>query len=161
MDRIDKKILNLLRENPKMPFLEIAEKIGISSITVQKRYKEMEKKDVLFGTTVMLDLSKIGFKGKAFLFITTSKDSMVRDLVETFRQMPNLFLIVEIVGSFDFIAMVVFRDITNIMKVVNEIKAVPQVEKVEIALSNESIYPLKKEYTEIISFEDNTARANK
>jgi hypothetical protein len=47
------------------------------------------------------------------------------------------------------------------MKVVNEIKAVPQVEKVEIALSNESIYPLKKGYTEIISFEDNTARANK
>ena len=37
MDRIDKKILKLLRENPKMQFLEIAEKIGISSITVKKR----------------------------------------------------------------------------------------------------------------------------
>ena len=121
----------------------------------------MEKKDAIFGTTVMLDISKIGFKGKAFLFIKTSKDSKLRDVVETFRKISNLFLIVEIVGSFDLIAIVIFRDITNIMKVVNEIKAVPQVEKVEIALSNESIYPLKKEYTEIISFEDNTARANK
>ena len=70
--------------------------------------------------------------------------------------MPNLFLIVEIVGSIDLLAMAVFRDIANIIKIVNEIKAVPYVEKVEIALSNESIYPLRKEYTEIIPFEDNT-----
>lgn len=156
MDIIDKKILKLLRENPKMSFLEIAKKIGISPITVQKRYEEMEKKDMLFGTTVMLDLSKIGFKGKAFLFIKTSKNSKVMEMIKTFRQMTNVFLIVEIIGSFELLAMVVFRDIREIIKVVNEIKAVPYVEKVEIALSNESIYPLRKEYTEIISFEDNT-----
>ena len=96
MDRIDKKILKLLKENPKMPFLEIAKKIGISSITVQKRYEEMEKKDAIFGTTVMLDLSKIGFKGKAFLFIKTSKNSKIPEIIKTFRQIPNLFLIVEI-----------------------------------------------------------------
>ena len=152
MDRIDKKILKLLRENPNIPFLKIAEKIGISPISVQKRYEKMGKKDIIFGTTVMLDLSKIGFKGKAFLFIKTSKDSKLRDVVEAFHQIPNLFLIVEIIGSFDLLAMVVFRDITNIIKVVNEIKAVPHVEKVEIALSNESIYPLRKEYPEIIPF---------
>ena len=155
MDRIDKEILKMLKENPEIPFLEIAKKIDISSITVQKRYEEMENKGVLFGTTVMLDLSKIGFKGKAFLFIKTSKNSKVTKMIKTFRQMPNLFLIVEIVGSFDLLAMVVFRDIADITKIVNEIKAVPYVEKVEIALSNESIYPLRKEYTEIIPFEDN------
>ena len=156
MDRIDKEILKLLKEKPEMPFLEIANKIGISSITVQKRYEEMAKKDVLFGTTVMLDLSKIGFKGKAFLFIKTSKNSKLKNLIETFRQIPNLFLIVEIVGSFDLLAITVFRDVADIIKIVNEIKAVPYVEKVEIALSNESIYPLRKEYTEIVPFEDNT-----
>jgi len=156
MDKIDKKILKLLKENPKMSFLEIAKKLGISSITVQKRYKEMEKKDAIFGTTVMLDLSKIGFKGKAFLFIKTSKNSKMPEMIETFRQVPNLFLIVEIVGSFDLLALAVFRDIKSIIKIVNEIKAVPCVEKVEIALSKESIYPLRKEYTEIIPFEEKT-----
>lgn len=157
MDRIEKEILKLLRDNPEMSFLEIAKKIGVSSITVKKRYYEMEKKHALFGTTIMLDLSKIGFKGKAFLFIKTSKDSKLRNVVEAFHQMPNLFLIAEIVGSFDLMALAVFRDITDIIKVVNEIKAVPYVEKVEIALSNESIYPLKKEYTGIIPFYDKNA----
>lgn len=152
MDKLDKKILGVLRENPQMSFLEIAQKIGVSSITVQKRYAEMEKKGALFGTTIMLDLSKIKFKGKAFLFIKTTKNCRLRDLVEAFRQMKNLFLIVELVGSFDLLAMVVFRDITHIINVVNNVKESPCVEKVEIALSNESIYPLRKEYPDIIPY---------
>ena len=152
MDKLDKKILRVLRKNPQMPFLEIAQKIGVSSITVQKRYAEMEKTGAIFGTTIMLDLSKIKFKGKAFLFIRTTKNCRLRDVVEAFRQMKNLFLIVELVGSFDLLAMVVFRDITDIINVVNNVKESPCVEKVEIALSNESIYPLRKEYPDIIPF---------
>ncbi len=157
MDRIDRDILTLLRKNPDMPFLQIAEKLGISSITVQTRYEKMKKDGVLFGTTLMLDLSKIGFQGKAFLFITIAKDSDVRKIVETFRQMPNLFFIVEVVGAFDLLAMVVFRDVAEIIKIVNDIKVVPYVEKVEVALSNESFYPFRKEYTEIIRFEAENA----
>ena len=152
MDRIDKEILRLLSKKPDRPFLEIAKKIGVSSITVQKRYEEMRKKKAVFGTTLMLDLSKIGFEGKAFLFVKTSRCSKLSEIIETLHQIPNLFLIAEIVGTFDLLALVVFRDIKDIIKVVTEIKVAPCVEKVEIALSNESSYPLRKEYTEIIPF---------
>jgi Lrp/AsnC family transcriptional regulator for asnA, asnC and gidA len=157
MDRIDRDILRLLRKNPDMPFLQIAEQLGISSITVQTRYEKMRKNGVSFGTTLMLDLSKIGFQGKAFLFITVAKNCDVKKIVEAFRQMPNLFLIVEVVGAFDLLAMIVFRDIAEIIKIVNDIKLVPHVEKVEVALSNESFYPLRKEYTEINLFEPENA----
>jgi Lrp/AsnC family transcriptional regulator, regulator for asnA, asnC and gidA len=157
MDRIDRDILRLMRKKSDMPFLQIAEKIGVSSITVQARYEKMKKDGVFFGTTLMLDLSKIGFHGKAFLFITISKDCDVRKIVESFRQMPNLFFVVEVVGAFDLLAMIVFRDVAEIIKIVNDIKLVPCVEKVEVALSNESFYPLRKEYTEIDLFEPEKA----
>lgn len=157
MDRIDIDILKLLRKKPDIPFLQIAKKIGISSITVQKRYEKMIEDGVFFGTTLMLDLSKIGFEGKAFLFIITSKNSDLRKIVETFRQMTNLFLIVEIVGPFDLLAMVVLRDVSEIIKIVNDVKAVPCVKKVEVALSGESFYPFREEYTEINLFEPENA----
>lgn len=153
MDGIDRKILRLLIKKPGMPFLRIAEKIGVSSITVQKRYEEMRKDGVFFGTTLLLDLSKIGFEGKAFLFITTSKNSDLRKLVETLHQTTNLFFIVELVGAFDVLAIVVFRDVAEIIKIVNCVKLLPCVEKVEVSLSDESFYPLKEEYTEMNLFE--------
>lgn len=153
MDRMDEEILKLLKKAPDMPFLQIAKKIGVSPITVQKRFEEMKKEGIFFGSTTILDLLKIGFHGKAFLFITLCKDSNIKKVVKTFRQMPNLFLIVEIVGSFDLLIMVVFRNISGIIKVVNDIKEVPHVEKVEISVSNESFYPYRKEYVEINLFE--------
>ncbi len=153
MDRIDKEILRLLMKKPDMPFLRIAEKIGVSSITVQKRYEEMSEDGVFLGSTLLLDLSKIGFEGKAFLFITTSKNSNLKKLVETLHQTPNVFFIVELVGAFDLLAMVVFRDMAEIMKIVNCVKLLPCVEKVEVALSDESFYPLKEEYAEMNLFE--------
>lgn len=153
MDIIDKKILRLLIKNPRMPFLKIAEKIGISPITVQKRFEKMRKDGAIYGTTLIIDLSKIGFEAKAFLFITTARNSNVEKVVESLGQIPNLFLVVEIVGAFDLLAMVVFREISDIIKVVNGIRANHYVEKVEIALSEESFYPYREEYAEIELFE--------
>ena len=157
MDSLDLDILRLLTKQPDTPFLHIAEKIGVSSITVQKRYEEMKKKGIFIGATLMLDLSKIGFEGKAFLFVNLSKDCDVKNLVKAFRLKPNLFLIMELVGTFDLLAMVVFRDIAEIIKIVNDIKTVPCVEKVELAISNESFYPLRKEYPKLKLFEPEPA----
>lgn len=152
MDTINKNILRLLMGNPKMPFLKIAEKIGVSPITVQKRFEKMRKEGTFYGTTLIVDLSRIGFQGKAFLFITT-RNSDVKKIVGSLNQIPNLFLVVEIVGGFDLLAMVVFRKLSEVVKVVNCVKAVSSVEKVELALSEESFYPYREEYGEIELFE--------
>ena len=157
MDRIDRDILRLLRKDSDMPFLKIAETIGVSSVTVHKRYEEMKKKRVFFGSTTILDLLKIGFQGKAFIFIILRKDSNIKKEVETLSQMQNLFLIVEIVGAVDLLAMVVFKDIAEIVKIVYDIRKKCCVDKIEVALSNESFYPYRKEYTEINLFERENA----
>lgn len=157
MDRTDEEILKLLEKDPNMSFLQIAEKIGVSPITVQKRYEGMEKEGVFFGSTTILDLTKIGFQGKAFLFITLCKDYYIKEVIETIQQTPNLFLIVEIVGTFDLLAMVVFRDVAEIIKIVTEIKTKSCVDKIEVAISHESFYPYRKEYLEINPFEPENA----
>ena len=160
MDRIDRDILRLLRKKPTMPFLQIAEKIGVSSITVQKRYEEMKKDGVFFGTNVILDLSKIGFEGKAYLFITISNHPDLKEIVETLYQTPNLFFFVELVGTFDLMALVVFKNMAEIIKIVNCVKLLPFVEKVDVALSDESFYPLKEEYSEMNLFEPGDAEVS-
>ena len=71
--------------------------------------------------------------------------------------MQNLFLIVEIVGAVDLLAMVVFKDIAEIVKIVYDIRKKCCVDKIEVALSNESFYPYRKEYTEINLFERENA----
>jgi Lrp/AsnC family transcriptional regulator for asnA, asnC and gidA len=154
MDETDREILKIMSKKPDMPFLQIAKKLSISPITVQKRFEDMKKEGIFFRSTLILDLSKIGFKGKAFLSIKLAKDCDLKKAVEALQQMKNLFIVVEIVVTFDMFAMVVFRDITEIMKIVNDIKTTPCVEKVEVSLTDESYYPFRKEYSEIDVLEE-------
>ena len=60
LDHIDAKILNLLRENARMPLKEIAEHVFLSSPAVSARIERLEKE----GIRTELDLrnEKIGFK---------------------------------------------------------------------------------------------------
>jgi DNA-binding Lrp family transcriptional regulator len=134
-----------------MPFLKISKKIGISPITVQKRFEKMKKNGAFFGTTIILDLSKIGFRGKTFLFITTTKCNM-KKFVEDLKQITNCFLISEIVGNFDVLAMIAFRKTSEIKNIINEIRENPCVERIEIAITDDCLFPYKEDYTEIDPF---------
>jgi DNA-binding Lrp family transcriptional regulator len=156
LDRIDLDIINKLKKNGRKSFLKIGKEIGISSITVQKRYEKMKEDGIIFGMTTLIDLSKIGYTGKAFLFLKASKEYDKKKMAEVLNQIPNVFLISEIIGAFDMLAMVAFRDIKEIKGVIDKIRLMPYEEKIEISLTDDTSYPLKEEYNNIQLFEPDT-----
>ena len=54
MDETNKAILRLLRDNGRMPFSEIGEKIGISRVAVKKRVKKLEDEGIIRGYKAVL-----------------------------------------------------------------------------------------------------------
>ena len=153
MDKIDEYILNELMKDPKIPFLTIAEKKGIAPVTVQVRFEKMKKQGAIWGTTTILDLSKTKFQGKAFLFAIASKEYDANNTIELISKIPNVFLISEMIGKFDLLIMVVFRNISEIREIVKKIRDLKTIEKVEVSLTDETIYPIKEEYTNIKLFD--------
>lgn len=75
------------------------------------------------GISIMLNLSKIGYQGKAFLHITTSINKNPEIIIKALQQIPNVFLVSEIIGSFDILAMLAFRDAKEVKEVINRIRA--------------------------------------
>ena len=72
-----------------------------------------------------------------------------RNISSNAKPVPYL----EVVGLFNLVAIAVFMDVAEIENIAKAIKMMPCVEKVEIALSNESFYQLRKEYGELNLFE--------
>lgn len=146
VDRIDKQILAILIENPTEPFLKIAKKLDISPSTVKKRYEKMKNR-VFSNPFVIIDLSKLGFQGKAFLLVSNSIEGNPQLTLDKLHQMPNVFLIAETIGKFDFIVYVAFRDIKEIKKIVNEIRELPSVKKVDVTLTEQTDFPTRRQYS--------------
>ena len=59
MDELDRKILDLLRENARMSFSEIGSLIGISRVSVKKRMTAMEEAGVISGYRAVIDEEQI------------------------------------------------------------------------------------------------------
>ena len=94
---------------------------------------------------IIIDLSKIGFGGKAYLMIN-STGSDPKLTLEVLHQIPNVFLIAETIGKFELTALVAFRDINDLKKIVNKIRDQPSVKKVHVALTEQTDFPVKREY---------------
>lgn len=153
MDDVDKKIVLELMKNSRIPFSHVAKKLGISSFTVQQRFEKMKKEGAILGTFTIIDVSKLGFQGKIFLFVSFSKNYDLRTMVKKLFQFPNVFLVSEVIGRFDLLVMSVFRNISEVKELVKKIDGLQKNIKIEFALTDDTYYPIQKEYTEINPFE--------
>jgi DNA-binding Lrp family transcriptional regulator len=149
LDKIDQRIINELTKNGQASFLKIANHLGISPASVQKRYEKMKKNGVILRPTILIDLSKIGYQGKAHLLITEKPNHDKKETIAVLKKLQNVFLIAEIIGQFDVLAMVPFKDFNNVIQVVDEIRALPGVSQVEIALTSDTSFPITKYYSKM------------
>lgn len=61
-DDLDVKVLNILAKNARVPLIEISDKLKIPVRTIAFRIKELEKKQIIQGYRVNLNLEKIGYE---------------------------------------------------------------------------------------------------
>lgn len=146
MNEIDLKIIRELTKNAQTPFLRIAKKLSVSPETVRRRYAEMRKEGTIIRSTISIDLSKIGYQGKAFLMITNSPNQDKTTTIEALKKIRNVFLIAETIGDFDAIAIAPVKDLKSIIALVNEIKNLPSVISVEIAFVDDTAFPVADSY---------------
>jgi Lrp/AsnC family leucine-responsive transcriptional regulator len=160
MDKIDQDILRALKKNPIKPFLSIAEEIGISTTTALNRYEKMKKNGTIYGVVTIIDLSKIGYRGKAFLLVTNNAADISETTLKALSTVPNVFLISEIFGTFDLLAMAAFKDLSEIKEIIDDIRAFPSVKKVEVVLTTDTLYPVKEEYKDMQLFSSENAESS-
>jgi Lrp/AsnC family transcriptional regulator for asnA, asnC and gidA len=142
MDKVDLQILNELAKNAQMPFSKIAKTVGSSPRTVTKRYKKMKEQGIILRSTVTVDLSKLGYQGRAFLNITIAPNRNRKETADALKQIKNIFLIAEIVGDFDFLAIGAVKDFKGAINLVNAIRKLPSVDQVDFSLTDDAPFPI-------------------
>jgi Lrp/AsnC family transcriptional regulator, leucine-responsive regulatory protein len=84
LDRIDRRILELMQRNGRISNLELADAIGLSPTPCSRRVKRLEESGLISGHVTLLDQSRLGLKLTAYIGI--SMDRHTPDRFETFEQ---------------------------------------------------------------------------
>ena len=115
MDKSDYKLLAVLQQNARTSIQELADHIGASTASVQRRLKVLRDEGVIQKEVAVLDPKKLGFGITAVVSVELERDRL--DQIDAFKrkarqdhQVTNFYCIA---GDGDFMMIVVAKDIAD------------------------------------------------
>ncbi len=90
LDELDRKILKLITQNAKIPFLEIARECGVSGAAIHQRINRLHSIGVIKGSEYLLDPIAMGYKTCAFMGIFLKKASLFDEVVKLLEEIPEV-----------------------------------------------------------------------
>jgi hypothetical protein len=75
--------------------------------------------------------------------------------INALKKMPNIFLITEIIGEFDVLAIAAVKDFTSIIDMMNTIRKLPSVEQAEATFVTDTLFPAGEEFNRLFPAEKN------
>ncbi|MDD5086831.1 MAG: Lrp/AsnC family transcriptional regulator [Candidatus Nanoarchaeia archaeon] len=133
IDNKDKKILNLLIDDAKLPYRKIAKKAGVSVATVMNRIKRLEKEGIITKYTIGVKYSKIGYDMQVIIDVRISEGKL-KDAEEKIAMHPNVFAVYDNTGQFDATVIAKFKKRSDLDRFLKKIQAYDFVERIETKL---------------------------
>jgi len=142
MDETDLLIIKRMTENARTSFRKIAKELGVSPDTIISRYKMLQEKGVIRGSTVVINPKKIGYHGMAVFMIDASPTHIFTTevtppesslILEKLIQMRNIILATKTVGDHDLLAIGVARDFEHLIAIGDDIAKIPGVKDLRVS----------------------------
>ena len=138
IDNVDLKILNILMEDAKIPYTEVAKRVFVSGGTVHVRMKKLEEMGIVTGTTLKMDYSKLGFDVTCFLGIFLLKSSLYDSVVKSLKNIPEIVKIHYTTGNYNIFIKIHCKDTRHLKDVLHDkIQKVEGIERTETFISLE------------------------
>lgn len=113
LDRIDKKILDILQKNSKITNAQLSKDIGLSPAPTLERVKKLEQAGIIKSYHATVDPATLGLGVSTFVHITLHGHNKknIDTFIKAINQVPEIVECHHITGSGDFILKVIAKDI--------------------------------------------------
>ena len=101
LDALDKKILKLIAEDARIPFLEVARACNVSGAAIHQRIQKLTNAGVLKGSQFIIDPEKIGYETCAYIGLYLKNPATFDTVVEELKKIPEVVECHYTTGGFD------------------------------------------------------------
>ena len=140
LDEIDHQILDILIENTRTPFTDIAKKLLISAGTVHVRVKKMEDFGIIMGSSLILDYEKLDYSFVAFIGILLNKTKQLNFVIERLVEIPNITNVHISTGKFNLYCKLRAKSTSHAKKIIFQIDDIQGVDRTETMISLEESF---------------------
>jgi len=138
IDGTDKKIIRILSENARTPFLEIARQCGMSGAAIHQRVSRLENAGIISGTAVTLSPKKMGYSTCAFIGVFLEKARMYEQAIKELEKIPEVVECHYTTGNYAIFLKIFAKNNQDLMEVLyHQIQKIPGVSSTETFISLE------------------------
>lgn len=121
IDELDWQIIEAYASNVRISSLALAKKLSVTADTIRNRIKKLEKRQIICGYKLGLDLNKIGYAGYRvdLELVSTEKN---KELFEYCKQHKNIYQINKSIGGADFETEIIVKDLNHLLEIIDELK---------------------------------------
>ena len=108
MDKVDKRIIQMLQQNARTPVKEIAKEVFLSSPAVSARIDRLVSEGLIKGYHMTIDRSKLGYDVTAFIQLEITPHQKA-EFYPFIKKCPNVLECVCVTGQYSQLIKVAFR----------------------------------------------------
>ena len=136
IDDLDKKILDIISKNARIPFKDIADECGVSRAAIHQRVQRMMDLGLITGSGYHINPKKLGYRTCTYIGLSLTKGSMYKEVIEELKKIPEIVEAHFTTGSYSDIVKLYARDNEHLMTLLNEhIQEIPGVTNTETMIS--------------------------
>jgi Lrp/AsnC family transcriptional regulator for asnA, asnC and gidA len=144
LDEIDHQILDMLIDNTRVPFTDIAKKLLISAGTVHVRVKKMEDAKIIKGSSLTLDYQKLGHSFIAYVGVFLQNTSQTKFVLERVYEIPHVTVAHITTGKFNIFCKIRAKSTTHAKEIIFQLDEIEGVYRTETMISLEESINDKK-----------------
>lgn len=120
LDLLDKKILRLIAEDARIPFLEVARSCNVSGAAIHQRIQKLTNLGILKGSRFIIDPEKVGYETCAYIGLYLQNPAKFDDVVDELRKIPEVVECHYTTGGFDMFIKIYARNNLHLLNVIHD-----------------------------------------
>lgn len=141
IDNIDKKILSLLVNNARKPYMEIARECGITGAAIHQRVAKLEEMGVIAGSRLLVKPSALGLQLCVFIHISLSQADKYHEVVAALKKIPEIVECHFVTGRYALLVKAYCVDNNHLINVViRRLQNIPYIQSTDTTISLETAF---------------------
>ena len=120
IDELDKKILEIISNNARIPFKDVAAECGVSRAAIHQRVQRLIDMGVIVGSGYHVNPASLGYTTCTYIGISLAKGSMYKQVCEEFEKIPEIVECHFTTGKYDIFIKLYAHNNSHLLQIIHD-----------------------------------------
>lgn len=120
IDKLDRKILNIIMKNARIPSKDVAAVCGVSRAAIHQRIQRLIEMKVILGSGYNVNPRRLGYNTCTYVGVKLEKGSLYREVVKELEKIKEVVECHFTTGPYSMLIKVYAQDNQHLMELLND-----------------------------------------